>query len=817
MGSIARIAVSAAVYAIDKPYSYAVDSRITVQPGVRVMVPFGKGNRMTEGIVLAVETGNEAELKRVDRVLDREPVLDDRALRLAAFLRERYFCTYYEAVRAMLPAGLWFRVKEEYTLKPERPWQDKPVRQRDAVVVLELLEELGGTGEYSQLLKGLADEQRLMGALKYLLSKKWITTSRKFSRKAGDKMEKIAVLVASDQEAREYAGRKAKIAPVQRGVLELLCKLGACSVKELCYYTGATTATINRLEALGYISLRQREVLRCQEIRPVKLTEPLTLNEEQQRALSELLEKQRLPVPGVALLYGITGSGKTAVYIKLIESTLAQGKSTILMVPEIALTPQLLRLMTAYFGDDVAVLHSSLSIGERYDQWKRIRSGAAKLVVGTRSAVFAPCQNLGLIILDEEQEHSYQSENSPRYCAREVALYRGYQLNALVLLGSATPSVESMYWAKNGRYSLHRLNRRYNGMALPQVDIVDMKAELQVGNDSILSRPLQEALTDAMAKGEQTVLFLNRRGASRMLQCVSCGEVPECPRCSVHLTYHSANSRMMCHYCGFSAPAPKKCPHCGGILKPVGVGTQRVQQELEERFPGIRVARMDADTVSAVNTHEEILERFQKEKMNVLLGTQMVTKGLNLPDVTLVGVLDADLSLYVSSYRAAETTFNMLTQVVGRAGRGSRPGKALIQTMTPAHQVITLASQQDYDSFYALEAGLRQVKGCPPFRDIYTITFSGLDEGQVLRAAARLRDSLDCALRQQPELRGAQVLGPAPAMVAKINYNYRYCLTLRGQGGKPLRRLLSYFLVQIARDRANRGVTAFVNVNGYDR
>lgn len=817
MEQVAQIAVSAAVYAIDKPYSYLIPSDMTVFVGQRVMVPFGRGNRVTEGIVLALRDGGEAELKRVIQVLDSEPVLDERMLRLAAFVRERYFCTFYEAIRAVLPAGLWFQIRDTYTLAPGRPWEGKTIRQKDASDVLKLLEDLGGQGEYQTLRQSFSEEEELQSALKYLLSKKWITAQTDFLSRTGDKTERIAVLSASTEEVMEYAKRREKSAPVQYQVLKLLCEMGACSVKELCYYTGASSATFKRLEKLGYVSLEQRQVLRCREISPARVTGPLILNEEQQRAYDVLEEKFLSSKPGTALLYGVTGSGKTAVYLKLIEKCLAEGKSALLLVPEIALTPQLLSLLTAHFAGEVAVLHSSLSMGERYDQWKRVKAGQAHVVVGTRSCVFAPCRALGLIILDEEQEHSYKSENTPRYCAREVAQVRGIRENALVVLGSATPSVETMYRARQGQYTLCTLSGRYNGMALPKVEIVDMKEELRSGNDTALSTPLAEAIEETMAKGEQTVLFLNRRGNSRMLQCVSCGETPQCPRCSVHLTYHSANRRLMCHYCGFSQPVMDRCPQCGGPLKPVGFGTQKVQQQLEQRFPGIQVARMDADTINAVNTHEKILQRFQKERIPVLLGTQMVAKGLNLEHVTLVGVLDADLSLYVDSYRAAETTFNMLTQVVGRAGRGQRPGKAMIQTMTPEHSVIVLASQQDYDRFYEMELPLRKVKGCPPFCDLYTITFSGQEEMQVMQSAARFRDRLWARLAE-PAFRNTdrQLLGPAPGAVAKINYHYRYRLTLRMAGSRQLRLTLSDLLREFAKDRANRGVTAYADVNGYE-
>ena len=519
----------------------------------------------------------------------------------------------------------------------------------------------------------------------------------------------------------------------------------------------------------------------------------------------------------MALLYGVTGSGKTSVYIKLIQNCLDDGKSAMLLVPEIALTPQLLGLLAAYFGDSVAVLHSSLSAGERYDQWKRVRSGEAKVVVGTRSAVFAPCCQLSLIILDEEQEHSYKSENSPRYAAKEVAIWRGAKEKALVLLGSATPSVETMYRAKTGAYKLYRLKERFGGRPLPQVDIVDMREEMKLGNDLSFSVPLREAVLDTWQAGKQTILLLNRRGNSRALVCVDCRETPECPRCDLRLTYHSANNRLLCHHCGFSQPVPDRCPKCGGPLKTIGTGTQKVQQELNMLFPEMEIDRMDADTVSVVNTHEKILDHFKNEKVPVLIGTQMVAKGLNLPDVTLVGVLDADLSLYTDSYRAAETTFNMLTQVVGRAGRGDAPGRAVIQTLVPKHEVIRLAAAQDYDGFYDLEIRLRRMQNVPPFGDLVTVTFTGQEETAVLRGAAKFRDSLLACLRHPGfEAETCTVLGPAPCAVPKINYHFRYRLTLRCHMTKNLRNLTASLLRQFAQDKLNRGVSAFADVNGYD-
>ena len=813
---IAKIAVAAATFAIDKPYSYRIPEGMTLQPGIRVQVPFGRGNRRTEGVVLAIEPGSDETLKTIDCSLDEEPVLTQQMLRLAAFMRERYFCTLFDAIRVMLPSGLWFKTKNVISLTQDRSWREKNIRQADALALLRLMDDLGGEADEDVLRQAVPDQEKLDAALSYLLRKKWITAQTDFLHRIGDKTEQIATLAASVEEAMEYASHRPRSAAMQRAVLELLCSLGSVAVKELCYFTGAKPATVRRLADLGYVALTQRPVLRCREIRPAEVNGPLVLNGEQQNAFEGLTRQMASETPGCALLYGVTGSGKTSVYLKLIRHTLEQGRAALLMVPEIALTPQLLSLLAGHFGDQVAVLHSSLAATERYDQWKRIRSGDAKVIVGTRSAVFAPSKNLGLIILDEEQEHSYKSENSPRYSAREVALWRGAKEQALVLLGSATPSVETMYHARQGHYHLYRLKSRYNGKALPQVTLVDMRQELKEGNGTSFSLDLREAIMDTRRADKQTILFLNRRGNSRALVCVDCRQAPECPRCSARLTYHSANERLMCHYCGYSQPAARRCS-CGGALKPIGTGTQKAQQELLELFPDMPISRMDADTVTATNTHEEILKNFEQQHIPVLLGTQMVAKGLNLPDVTLVGVLDADLSLYSSSYRASETTFNMLTQVVGRAGRGDASGQAIVQTLVPEHPVLNLAAQQDYDGFYELEIRLRQTLGNPPFGDLAEITFTGQEETRVLRSAAKFRDSLLACLKL-PDYKDEQctALGPAPCVVPKINYNFRYKLTLRCRMTKKLRHLLAHLLRQFGADGSSRGVSAFADVNGYD-
>ena len=810
---IAQIAVSAAIYAIDKPYSYWVPPQLSVAPGMRVLVPFSQGNRRVEGVVLAVTDGEETGLKSVAAVLDETPVLSESLLHLAAFLRERYFCTFYDAVKAMLPAGLWFSVQEEWTL--EVPVDEAKVAKshRDALAILQAAADRGGVIR-AQELRQAVDPALLERYLPYLQNKHYLRSNRTFDRRVRDKSEEIASLAVPWEEAVQYAQSKARSAPMQREVLTLLAQLGSVSAKELCYFTGATMATVRRLERLGFLSLSLRPVFRTPLPTPGDPVPLPVLNESQNAAYTGLAALQDREKPGAALLYGVTGSGKTSVYVRLIARTLEQGRSAVLLVPEIALTPQLIATLVGYFGKTVAVLHSGLRVTERYDEWRRIRQGGARVVIGTRSAVFAPVQQLGLLIVDEEQEHSYKSENSPRYHAREAALYRGAKEGALVLLGSATPSVETMYLARQGTYALFTLGQRFHGGALPEVRIVDLKEELRRGNGTSISLPLQEALRETMDQGRQSILFLNRRGAGQYRICVQCGAVPTCPRCSVSLTYHAANHRLLCHYCGYSEPVQDRCPQCGGMVKTMGVGTQRIEAELRTLFPDREILRMDADTVSATNTHEDILSRFEREKIPILVGTQMVTKGLNFENVTLVGVIDADLSLYVNHFRAAETTFSLLTQVVGRAGRGQYQGRALIQTMSPQHRVIELAARQDYDAFFSMELSLRQLRGLPPFRDLFTVTFLSRIEGWAVSGAARFRAMV---LRQSPGWGTAlTVLGPSPAPVVKVNNTFRYRLVLQTSGSRPLRRHLAAVLKAFLQDRANRGVTAYVDINSYE-
>ena len=573
--------------------------------------------------------------------------------------------------------------------------------------------------------------------------------------------------------------------------------------------------TLRGLNKSGLVEFSEQEVLRVSPPAPsAREDAPITLNEEQQAAyegLSALLEREG---GSAALLYGVTASGKTQVYLKLIEQVLARGKTAMLLVPEIALTPQMMQRFSARFGSDAVMLHSALPLTERYDQWKRIRRGEVRVVLGTRSAVFAPLPNLGLIILDEEQEGSYQSENPPRYHARDIAQFRCAQRDALVLLGSATPTVETAYYAKRGRYQVFSLHKRFNDLPLPEVLIADMKDELRQGNDTSIGSALRSELEKNIARGEQSILFLNRRGSARMLLCGECGYVPECPRCSVPMTYHSANERLMCHYCGHSEPVMERCRACGGLLKRVGSGTQKVERELRALFPNTEVLRMDADTVSAAHGHEALLRQFTERRIPILLGTQMVAKGLDFENVTLVGVLDADLSLYVQNYHAAERTYSLLAQVVGRAGRGERAGRAIIQTYHPDNEVIQAAAKQDYEAFYRNELRLRRLRRYPPFADLFTLTVSGREEMRVIAAACALRDALRAASEKEP-LRAleTEVLGPAGAPVVKVNERYRYCVYLSGRSDSALRRTVSEYLLTFSARKENRGLDIFADCN----
>ncbi len=817
--NVAKIAVSKAIFSIDKPYSYLIPNEYMdkIAVGMRVLVPFGGGNRGSEGIVLAISQEEKASrLKGILAVLDDQPVLDAAGIQLALWLRDRYFCTVYDGVKAMLPAGLYYALRDCVVLCDgvSRDLGYTAVEDNAAAHdLLELLFLWNGQRDMEQIRLAFGSRDP-NPAIKILVDRGLCRLETSTQRGVGEKREQIAVLAIPSEEAISRVLPKQRTAPLQYAVTELLCSLGSASVKELCYFTGASRTTVKSLEKSGILTIQTQEVFRSPHPEHVMPAPPVVLSAEQEHVVLGIDTLCQEEKSSAALLYGVTGSGKTNVYIKLIRQVLSRGKTAMVLVPEIALTPQLLRIFIAHFGTSIAVLHSSLRAGERYDEWRRVKNGAATVVIGTRSAVFAPLKNIGLIVLDEEQEGSYKSESAPRYHAREVAKYRCVQDGGVLLLGSATPSIETMYHAKSGHYSLFTLKNRYNQQNMPTVCIQDMKQSLRAGEGGVLSGSLCHEITENLQHDEQTILFLNRRGASRMVSCTACGEVPQCPRCSVKLTYHSANGRLMCHYCGHSQPHSDICPSCGGILDLVGMGTQKVEEALGQKFPQTAVLRMDADTVTAKHSHQKILEQFQKKKIPILLGTQMVAKGLDFENVTLVGVLDPDLALYTSDIRAAERTFSLITQVVGRAGRGTRQGRAVIQTYTPENDVIQLAARQDYDSFYEGEIALRSLRNLPPFVDIYYLWATGSSEATVLRAMNKLAQSLDYGLKSTG-LSG-QILGPAPASIAKINGKFRYRIALHAKTSKELRGLIAHLLRSAQQDKDNKTLSIYGDFNPLD-
>jgi primosomal protein N' (replication factor Y) len=629
-----RVAVSSIHYGIDRPYDYIAPDTAAeyLRPGMRVVVPFGRGNRKTEAMVLQLADKTEYKnVKRIIKVLDKEPILSREMINLLLRLRETCFCTFYDVLKAALPAGLWFHLEQKLRTVPGTDPENDADTEQERLV----LEKLSRPMTPQALEDALSFDP--MPAIKSLAEKGIIEAETAAVRGVGDKTIRIASLAVSAEEAEEYIRLNGSRAPHHARIIEFLLTAGEAAEGEIAYYTGCSGSSLRRLAEKGMIELSDREVMRRPDLDlgdgP---SEEVVLNAGQESAAEGLTALADSGKSAVALLFGITGSGKTQVYMSVIEHVLSKGKTALVLVPEIALTPQLMRIFTSRFGDKTAILHSMLSTGQRSDEWKRIKRGEASLVLGTRSAVFAPLDNIGVIVIDEEQEHTYKSENVPRYHARDVAKYRAYYNDALLILASATPSVESFYYAQTGKYNLFVLSERYNRGALPEVLIADMRKELANANPSTVSALLKSEIAKNIEKGEQTILFLNRRGDSRRLVCGECGAIPECPQCTNSMTYHSANGRLMCHLCGSSRIAEHVCPACGGEYKFVGAGTQRCEKDLKQLFGGIEVLRMDSDTTSARHSHEEILGRFREEKIPILLGTQMVAKGLDFDNVTLV-------------------------------------------------------------------------------------------------------------------------------------------------------------------------------------
>ncbi|WP_370812267.1 primosomal protein N' [Butyricicoccus pullicaecorum] len=808
---VCGVAVSAATYAIDKLYDYSIPEPLipAVKVGCRVLVPFGLGNKKVEGMVLILrpEAYSAQRLKPVTEVLDEEPVLDATQIKLGIWLREHLYCTFFDCLRLMLPSGLWFQRKETYTLvqQPVLPLS-QPLQE-----IMDLFSEDVPERTVEEIRR--FTNGRCTGVmLSQLEAEGYLVYHSNIKQKTLDKTERILSLAIDPAEAMQKASRART--PAQMDVVSLLSDGCSMSQKEVLYMTGISESALRGMVRKGILEQSSIETLRVPDYSMIEQIPAPVLSNEQEQAYQGIRQLLDSGKSEAALLFGVTGSGKTQIYIKLIDDVLAQGRSAIMLVPEIGLTPQFIRLFVGRFGDTVSVLHSALSAGERYDSWKKIRSGRARVVIGTRSAVFAPVRDLGLIVLDEEQDSAYKSEQSPRYHARDVAKRRVQQENAVLVLGSATPSIESYYGAQQGRYPMFTLRERYQGAALPQVTIADIRGESRAGWTYTIGQTLYEALQENLERGEQSILFLNRRGNSRVIGCSMCGWVPECPSCSTTLTYHSVSGRAMCHFCGASIEISGLCPVCySPHLFTECPGTQKVEEELHTILPKARVLRMDADTTSKKGSHDHLLEIFAKGRADILLGTQMVAKGLDFDHVTLVGVLDADQSLFAQDYRAKERTFSLITQVVGRAGRRGKQGRAIIQTYNPDHPVLLCAARQDYEQFYADEIESRQALLMPPVEQMLMLTGTGENESDVLAALLRLKQRILSLMEGQFSDFHYPVLGPSPASVVRVMGRYRYHLILRCPDNKRRRQLISGVLIEFSKDNKNRGVSLFADLN----
>ncbi len=803
MSPVARVAVEKTTCRFDKLFDYAIPEGMALTAGVRVMVPFGRGGRRV-GLVVALADApeNDTPLKPVAAVLEEEPVLTEEGLFLLRWLRENTFCTWFDALSVLIPAGYGLRGLIGWSLVRGVPLPEElsPTEQqvlsalkprRKAVAAAELAEALGLTLDALPL-----ERLEALGLLR---------REEVVERRIGDKTLQMVRLSGTEPE---------RLTPKQRQVYELLEQVGCGSIREICYFAGVTRGVVEKLVQQGIAEAYEQEVLRTPVSRETVLPEPPPALTEEQSAAVETLWQGFAEGGRTGLLYGVTGSGKTAVYLTLAHRILAEGRRCIVLVPEISLTPQTIRRFLAAFGRRVAVMHSALSLSERLDEYKRIRRGEVDVVVGTRSAVFAPVEKLGLIIVDEEQEHTYRSEKAPRYDAGEIARLRARRQGGLCVLASATPSIETAYRAEKGEYLLAKLTHRYGGAPLPDVTILDLRERAMAAE--ALSEELCEELMQNLDRGEQSILFVNRRGYSATATCMSCHQPLECPHCSISLKFHAANGRLMCHYCGYSTEVPKACPHCGSrLMRYSGVGTQKVEEALKLRFPQARILRMDQDTTMRKDSHQKLLSAFGRGDYDILIGTQMVTKGLDFPKVTLVGVLAPDQMLYADDFRSYEHTFSLITQVVGRGGRRELPGRAFLQTYQPDHPVLTAAARQDYPAFYKTEAETRKLLLYPPFCRLYCLGFWGENEAEVKAAGQAVLALLERLLPgEYPEL-PVRLLGLAPANVLRVAGRYRYKLIIKGKNSPRMRELLWRLYTEPELAAVMRNVTLTIDPN-YD-
>lgn len=805
----ASLAVENTTYRFDTPFTYIVPAELEdiLKPGMRVTVPFGAGNRTRVAMVLGIDTqaDNTEKLKTIISTLDNEPLLTEEMLSLAVWMKGRYYCTLYDAIKPMIPVGISYKIVNKYRISAAFKDYDRELFDDLGWQLLMTLTSAkqGMTG--AQLSQSLGIDEK-SPALLDLIEKGIVIRENAASRNLKDATSRMICAVP------DFSG---KLSPKQQEAYDTLCDVGEVSVKELSYFTGVSTAVIKALSDKGAAEIFEVERFRrpkTQEIRESSL--PRVLSPEQEKVANSIIRECDSPKAAVALLYGVTGSGKTAVFMHVIRHVIERGQGVIVTVPEISLTPQTLAVFTAAFGDTVAVFHSGLSVGERMDEWKRVRSGQAKIVVGTRSAVFAPVQNLGLIVMDEEQESTYKSESNPRYHAREIAKYRVNYHNAYCLLCSATPSLESYYMTKSGKYHYHALHSRYGDAAVPDVQLVDMNNEDVYRDKPLISMSLARAVSENLAEGRQSILLLNRRGYHTYAVCKSCKTVVTCPNCSISLTYHSANNRMMCHYCGYSGPARITCKACGSSdIMFSGGGTQKAEDQLSEAFPEARILRVDTDTTANKYALEKKLAAFAAGDYDIMVGTQMVAKGLDFENVTLVGVLSADQSLYSDDYRSNERTFDLLTQVVGRAGRGRFSGKALIQTYVPENTYLHLAARQDYESFFETEIRFRKAMLYPPFSDILQVGFVGEKDAAVRDAAEFFSKALCGTLANEHPTLPVRILRPSSASVSRVGGKYRYKIIIKYKNSKEFREVIAEQLRAFSTEKRFASVTAYADPN----
>lgn len=805
-GKTVGVVLESAVYHIDKEYSYLVPERLIGKAniGVRVTVPFGRGNKKRQGLIVSENklTGS-TQLKSIESVIDEEPLLDHELLEIVRYLKETTFCTWFDAVKTVLPYGICFRIVETYVLCEGANLDSLSGDEKRAAEMVKRAKN-GIAKKKIYEIMGLSEAS---GLVESLVNKGIITRLDIAVRNTGDATTKMVRPTSLCEDISSLS-----LTAKQKECLSVLLDAGCSSVKELCYFSGVTAAVVNTLAKKGVVEIFEQTYYRAPTQSNIKPQLSPVLTECQNRAYETLKEKLDSQKPAAALLFGVTGSGKTQVFMKLCEKAIEDNKGVIIMVPEIALTPQTVNKFKSLFGDRVAVFHSAMSQGTRMDEWKRVKEGKAVIAVGTRSAIFAPVKNLGLIIMDEEQEHTYKSEKSPRYHAREVAKFRAAKNNALFLMASATPSVETYYAAKTGRYTLCELDERYGNAHLPTVRTVDMRENASKGAGG-LSPELLESIEETLENGNQAILLLNRRGKNTFISCSNCGHVMVCENCSLALTYHSANNRLMCHCCGTSKEYVNKCPECGSEhIKYSGQGTQKIEEDLIEAFPNAKILRMDSDTTVTKDSYEKGLTAFQNGEYDIMLGTQMVAKGLDFPKVTLVGVISADQSMYSTDYRGIERTFSLLTQVVGRSGRGDIEGTALVQTLFPDNDVIRLAAKQDYKGFFGDEILTRQLMIYPPFCDIAQIVVQGAERQNVEDTAKSVANSLKLAVEGDYQDVKLIVLGPTVAQVPKLGGKYRYRLIVKFKNSKRSRELFSKILMEYGSD-SKRAANVYIDIN----